>query len=128
MKNNIYIHHMPYLRDSIAYDHDFWYSYVKWWYLQAFFEIFVFWAVRGAKGQKMAKMKNNKYICHMPYLKNSIAYNHDFWYASVKWLYLQAFLSFFWNFHFSGGGKRVKNNPKWKMTITSITCYISGTT
>ena len=56
MKNN-YILYMPYLRNSIAYDHDFWYTCVKWWYLQVlffiyFFYIFIFWTV---KGQKMAQ-------------------------------------------------------------------------
>ena len=45
MKNNNYIRHIPYLRNSIAYDHYFWYNCVKWWYLQVlfnFFEIFIF--------------------------------------------------------------------------------------
>ena len=40
------------------YDHDFWYTCVKWWYLQVLFsfsEIFIFWAVIGAKGQKIAQ-------------------------------------------------------------------------
>ena len=26
-----------------------------------------------------------------------------------------------------GGGKRAKNIPQWKITITSVTCHISGT-
>ena len=29
-------------------------------------------------------MKNNNYIRYAPYLKNSIAYDHDFWYTYVK--------------------------------------------
>ena len=29
-------------------------------------------------------MKNNNYIRYTPYLKNNIAYNHDFWYTCVK--------------------------------------------
>ena len=37
----------------------------------------------GVKGQKWHTMKNN-YIHHMPYLRNSIAYDHDFWYTIVK--------------------------------------------
>ena len=154
--------HVPYLRNSIAHDHDFWYTYVK-WYLQAFFhffEVFIFRAVRGVKGQKkpkmknsnyichgpyftgalkhmnmifdtlvlndyisrclfcffdififgqlgvkgqkMPKMKNNNYICHSPYLRNSTAYDHGFWHACVKWWYLKVCFSFFWYFHFSG--------------------------
>ena len=67
MKNNNYVPHVPYLRNSIAYNHDFWYSCVKWWYLQDFFfhfsfffYIFIFWAVRGVKGQK--KVQDNKNI------------------------------------------------------------------
>ena len=63
MKNN-YIHHMPYLRNSIACDHDFWCTCVKWWYLQAFcsfFKILIFWGVSGVKGQKI--VQNDKKIC-----------------------------------------------------------------
>ena len=33
--------------------------------------------------QKRAKysleQKNENYMCHMPYLRNSITYDHDFW-------------------------------------------------
>ena len=36
----------------------------------------------GVKGQKIAQMKNN-YICHTPYVMNSIAYAHV-WYTCVK--------------------------------------------
>ena len=66
-----------------------------------------------------------------PYLRSRTSSNHNFrytWYTSVKWWY-QAFFSFFWNFHYSGcyGGKRSKNSPKWKMTITSFTHHVSGT-
>ena len=43
------------------------------------FEIFVFWAVKGVKGRK-----NKNHICHAPYLRNIIAYDHDFWYTCVK--------------------------------------------
>ena len=51
---------MPYLRSSIAYDHDFWYTCVE-WYLQAFFfffsffQILIFWLVGGVNVQKMTK-------------------------------------------------------------------------
>ena len=46
-----------------------------------FFEIFTFGAAREVNGQKLSKMKNSNYIRHVPYLRNSIAYNHDhdFW-------------------------------------------------
>ena len=149
MKNN-YICHAPYLRKSIAYDHDFWYSCVKLCYLQGIFfiflkfffgmlggrseksspkwkltitsvrchisgtkkhiimifgtlvlnddtttsffhfcEMFFYWAVMGVKGKSIAQIENNNYIQHVSYLRNSITYDHDFWYTCVKW-YLQA--------------------------------------
>ena len=49
-----------------------------------FFEILIFWVVRrgGVKGQKIAQ--NKKYIGHMPYFRNSTAYDHDFWYTCVN--------------------------------------------
>ena len=64
MKNNNYICHLPYLMNSIAYSHGFWYTCVKWCYLQvgfffSFFSFFIFWAVMGWKGKKLPKMKNN---------------------------------------------------------------------
>ena len=66
----------------------FWYTCVKWWYLQAFFSFFLNFDFSGS-------YKN--YICHAPYLRNSIAYDHDFWYTCVKWCYLQEFFSY--DFH-----------------------------
>ena len=59
MKNNNYVRHAPYLRNSKAFDHYFWYPCVKWWYIQKFFfvEILIFWAVRGVKGQKNAQIE-----------------------------------------------------------------------
>ena len=75
------------------------------------------------------KMKSNNYIRHTPYLRNIIVYDHDFWYTSLKWWYLQKLFSFFWIFRFSGcwGGKMAKNSPKWKVRITSVTHHISYT-
>ena len=68
MKSNNYIHHMSYLRNSVAYGYDFWYSCVKWWYLPVFFFHFLifsfFGTVRrggGSKGKKYPKM--TKKIC-----------------------------------------------------------------
>ena len=63
MKNN-QIRYVPYLRNSIAYDHYFWYTCVKWWYLQTFFSVFQnfdFWVHRGLKGQKA--FQNDKNFC-----------------------------------------------------------------
>ena len=74
----------PYLRNRTSSDHNFWYTCVKWWYLQIY----------------------SNYIRHAPYLRNSIAYDHYFWYTYVKLWYLHAFFSFFQNFDW---GKRSKN-------------------
>ena len=131
MKNNNCIHHVPYLRNRKACNHNFWYNCVKWWYPQlffSFFEIFILWAARGVKGQKLPKMKNN-YIRLAPYLRNSMAYNHDLWYICVKWWYLQLFFLLFEIFIFWAvrGIKLAKNCPKWKTTITSVMHCISRT-
>ena len=56
------------LRSNIAYDHDFWYTCVKWWYLQVFFAFF--WsfiflgAIRGVKGLKIPQ--NGQWQLHLP--------------------------------------------------------------
>ena len=40
-------------------------------------------------------MKNNNFICYMPYLRNGIAYDHEFWYTSAKMIIAPgAFFSF----------------------------------
>ena len=54
------VHHAPCLRNCTSSDHKFWYTRVKWWYLQAFFSFFfflilIFWDVRGGEGGKRAK-------------------------------------------------------------------------
>ena len=112
---------MPYLRNSIVYDHDFWYISVKWWYLQVFIFIFLIFSFLGLLGgwkdKKQLKKKNNNYIRHTPYLRNSIAYDHDFWYTCVKWWYLQVLFfifSKFWFFGLLGGskGKKIAQNDK----------------
>ena len=90
-----------------------------------------FWncAVRGVKVQKKPKMKSNNCICHVPDLRKSIAYDHDFWCTCVKWWYLRNFFFIVLKFSFSGcyRGKSAKKRPKWKIAITSITRHISGT-
>ena len=95
----------PYLRNHAPSDHNFWYTDVKWWYLQVFsFTFLKFWffgALGEERGKKWPKMKNN-YIRYVPYLRNSIAYDHDFWYTCVKWWYLQGYFSVFQNYDFLG--------------------------
>ena len=64
--NRPFVRCTPYLRNHTSSGHNFWYKYIKWWYLQAFFSFFlilIFWAVRGVKGQKIAQ--NEKYQLHL---------------------------------------------------------------
>ena len=62
-------------------------------------------------------MKNTNYICCMPYLRNSIAYDHDFWYTCCrKWWYLRGFIIFS-KFSFSGLLVGAKNSPKWQKNL-----------
>ena len=134
MKNN-YICHARYLKNSIAYNHEFWYNCVKWWYIQVFylfFEIFIFQAVRWVKGQKTAQ--NEKYKLHVSRIISQEQYSIWSWFLVYlcKIMISPGSLSiffFFLSFYFLGcyGGKRAKNSPKWKRTITFVTCHISGT-
>ena len=133
MKNN-YICHVRYLKNSIAYNHEFWYNCVKWWYIQVFylfFEIFIFQAVRWVKGQKTAQ--NEKYKLHVSRIISQEQYGIWSWFLVYlcKIMISPESLSifFFLSFYFLGcyGSKRAKNSPKWKRTITFVTCHISGT-
>ena len=58
-------------------------------------------------------MKYKNYICHASYLRNSVAYDYDFWYI-CKIMMSIGFFSFFQNVGFSGclEGKRAKIGPK----------------
>ena len=77
MKNNNYICHVPYCRNSMAYDHDFWYTIVKLWYLQIFLLLFFlnfeFWTVKEVKGQKIAK--NKKLELHLSHIISQEQYS-----------------------------------------------------
>ena len=109
MKDN-YIRHMPYLKNSIAYDNDFWCTCVKWWYPQVFFFFFIFpkfwffWLV-GLKGQEMAqddkKFSPPHFISQEPH---HTSYDCHLWYACIKWWCFPLFQ----NFDFLRG-KRAKN-------------------
>ena len=89
MKNN-YMCHAPYLRNSVACDHDFLYTCDKWWYLLVFFffvflfffffffffifsKLLIFWVVSGKKGQKMAQ-NNKKKNSTVSYITGTIHY------------------------------------------------------
>ena len=82
-------------QEQITY-YDFWYTYVKWWYLQAFclfFLILIFGVVRGVKGQKMVQNDKN-YVCSTPFLRNHTWYGCHLWCTCVK-RYLQVFFFYF---------------------------------
>ena len=129
MKNN-YIRYVPYLRNSIAYDHDFCGTCVKRWYLQGFFfqffKIFIFWVVRVVKGQK--KVQNDKKMCllHSISVKPYIIWL-SFMVNICKMIISWSVFLIFENFNFLGaeGGKRAKKVHNGKKL--SVTLHISGT-
>ena len=52
----------PYLSNRTLCDHNFFYTCVKWWYLQGlfhFYEILIFWAVSGGVGEGGEEGKNS---------------------------------------------------------------------
>ena len=130
MKNKNYICYVPYLRNSVAYDHDFWYTCVKWWYLQEFFSVFqsfVFLVVRGRKGQKM--FQNDKKFRPSCFISQESYIIWSWFLAHLCKMMISpgSFFSFskFW-FCELLESKRVKNVPKWQK-ILSVKLYISGT-
>ena len=50
----------------------------------SFFKILIFWVVRGLTVEKITQNEKQQYIHHAPYLRNSIAYDHDFWDTCVE--------------------------------------------
>ena len=121
MKNNNYICHTPCFRNSIAYDHDFWYTCIKWWYLQVFFQFFkilIFRAVRVVKEQKMAQ--NDKKVC----LLHSISEE-----PYIIWLWFLVHMCkmiiFPVNFFILGFFRGIKGK-KWPK-ITNFSLFCSGT-
>ena len=129
MKNNNYIRRALYLRNSIAYDHDFWKNCVKWYisrYVFHFFKILIFWVVSWVKGQKMAHY--DKKLC-LSYFISPKSY--------IKWLSFLVhlckkmispdilFFYFFKIFIFwvVRVVKRQKNGQKWEK-IKSVVVHI----
>ena len=126
MKNN-YILYMPYLRNSIAYDHDFWYTCVKWWYLQVlffiyFFYIFIFWTV---KGQKMAQddkkilqlMSQEPYIIWLSFMVHLCK-------LMISLGFFFFFFFFFSKFWFCGLFGRSKDKKLPKITKNFVLCTL----
>ena len=124
-----FVCHFPYLRNHTLYDCHFWYTFVKWYYLQGFshfLKILILWIVSGVKGKKWKKKKKKKSVCPAPYLRNHTSYDSHLWYTFVKRLYLQVFFSFFQKFDFLGrqGDQRAKNGPKWQQILCCTLYFI----
>ena len=95
----------PYLRDQTGSYHNFWDTYVKWWYLQVLFSVlqnFDFLSCYGGKRAKSSPKWKQQLRRHTLYLRNYSIWSwflvhlcHDFWYTCVKWCYLKAFFHFF---------------------------------
>ena len=87
-------------------NHNFWYTCANYDNSRCFFHffeiLFFFELLWGKRAKNSPKWKNNNCIRYAPYPRNSIPYDHDFWYTCVKWWYLQLNFSFFWNFIFQG--------------------------
>ena len=101
------IHQVPFLSNSIAYDYDFWYTCLKWWYLETFliffFKILIFWVVSWVKEKNM--VQNDKKLCLLCFISQE---PYIIWfsllYTCVKWWYppcVFSFFSFFQSFDFS---------------------------
>ena len=73
--------HAPNLRNCTSSEHNFLYTYVKWWYLQvsfSFFQDFDFFGLLGIeKGKRWSKMAKHSVHC-TPYLRN-----HTSWQSFV---------------------------------------------
>ena len=120
MKNSNYISYKPYLRNSIAYDHDFWYTCIKCCCFH-FFKILIFGVVSGVEGGKMAQ--NDKKICLSRFISQE---------SYIIWLSIMVHLRemmmspvvvffIFSEFWFSGllGGKRAKSDPKLEKILSA---------
>ena len=69
----------PYLRKRTSYDCDFWYTCVKWWYLQqifSFFKILIFAVLGGKRAKNDLKLPIS--VCFALYLRNCRSYHQDF--------------------------------------------------
>ena len=112
---------MPYFRNSIAYDHYFWYTCVNWCYLVVFSFIIIisffsklrFFRLLMGKKAKMAQNNQKKSVCCPSYLRN-----HTSWFSFMvlmrKRIISHEVFFIFSKFWFSRllGRKRAKNSPK----------------
>ena len=97
----------------------------KFWFSGSLGRVVCVCVCRGEGGQKEQKMaQNDKKFCLTPYLRNCTSYDCGFWYACVKWWYLQQFFSCFQKSDFSGFSKFINKSKKeiLKCVPTFLTC------
>ena len=92
-------HHAPYFRNHTSCDHYFWYMCKMMIYPGVLFIFLKFWFF-GFLWGKTAKNKKN-YIHHALYLRNSVAYHHDFW---CFLHFFKILIFFFWGWRWGGRG------------------------
>ena len=90
MKNSNYIHHASYLRNSIAHNHDYWYT-------CAGLEKLGFLVLESpCSSNKVHENVVQKSLCHTLYFRNHISYNLYLWYTGMyKGIIFSGFFSFF---------------------------------
>ena len=114
-----------YLRNGLAYDHDFWYICVKWWYISPgfffhFFKILIFSGFQGSK-RAVTKWQNILFVT----LHISWAIPHIHICECHLWcIHKCKMISPCCIFIFRVVGVRAKNGPKWQK-ILSIMLHIS---
>ena len=94
-----------------------------------FFEILIFQALRGVKGQKLAQ--NEKELLHLSCTISQEQYSIWSWFLvhmCKMMIYPGGVFSFLKLLFFGllGGLKGQKNSSKWKVTITYVTHHTSG--
>ena len=120
-----------YLRSHASSDHNFWYMYVKWWYLQLFFfqflKISIFCLKRGVKGQKT--VQNDQTFClscsitihHMIVVYGTLVLNDN-----ISWYFF--IFSKFWIFGLlrCKSEKLVQNDKKFcqSLSVSQEPCII----
>ena len=118
MKNNNYIHDTPYLRNSIAYDHDFRYTLCKMMrFFSFYFHFFIFWLFSMLGGKRA---KNRPKFC----LLGAIHHMSSFVVHKCKIIISPGVFFIFLKFWFFGlGGSRGKKWPT-MTTVSFVTLYL----
>ena len=91
---------------------------------------FLFFGLLGGRGKgKNSPIWKKNNIRHAPYLRNSSIRSWVLVHLCKMMISPDVFLIFL-KFSFFGllGGERVKKCPKWKITVTSVTCHMTKMT